>query len=67
PWQPGAEGLRLDIKLSQQQLGCLVGVSRESVNKLLNEWQRAGVIEMDAGYIVILDSDALDDIAESCG
>lgn len=65
--KPGPQGLRLDIKLSQQQLGCLVGVSRESVNKLLNEWQRAGVIEMDAGHIVIRDTRALDEIGESCG
>ena len=42
-------------------------MSRESVNKLLNEWQRAGVIEMDAGCIVIRDTGALDEIAESCG
>lgn len=62
----GPEGLRLDIKLSQQQLGCLVGVSRESINKLLNEWQRAGVIRMDSGHIVILDARALDEIADSC-
>jgi len=64
--KPGADGVRLDIKLSQQQLGCLVGVSRESINKLLNEWQRNGVIQMDGGYITILDAEALDEIGESC-
>ncbi|WP_448192234.1 Crp/Fnr family transcriptional regulator [Azospirillum sp. sgz301742] len=64
--RPAAEGVRLDIKLSQQQLGCLVGVSRESINKLLNEWQRAGVIQMTSGYITILDQDALEEISESC-
>ncbi len=64
--RPAAEGVRLDIKLSQQQLGCLVGVSRESINKLLNEWQRAGVIQMASGYITILDANALEEISESC-
>ncbi|HYD66046.1 Crp/Fnr family transcriptional regulator [Azospirillum sp.] len=58
--------IRLDIKLSQQQLGCLVGVSRESINKLLNEWQRSGVIGMDAGYITVRDRDALDEIGNTC-
>ncbi|SMH61967.1 Crp/Fnr family transcriptional regulator [Azospirillum agricola] len=64
--RPVPEGLQLDIKLSQQQLGCLVGVSRESVNKLLNEWQRNGVIRLDAGRITILDREALEDLGESC-
>jgi len=57
--------IRLDIKLSQQQLGCLVGVSRESINKLLNEWQRSGVIAMDGGYITVRDRDALDEIGNA--
>lgn len=64
--KPGADGVKLDIKLSQQQLGCLVGVSRESVNKLLNEWQRAGVIQMTSGYITILDAGALEELSETC-
>ncbi|HYG90229.1 MAG TPA: Crp/Fnr family transcriptional regulator [Azospirillum sp.] len=64
--RPAPEGIRLDIKLSQQQLGCLVGVSRESINKLLNEWQRAGVIQMSSGYITLLNREALEDISESC-
>lgn len=64
--KPGADGVTLDIKLSQQQLGCLVGVSRESINKLLNEWQRAGVIQMTGGYITILDAEALEGLSETC-
>ncbi len=35
-------GLRLDIKLSQQQIGNLIGISRESINKYIVEWTRAG-------------------------
>jgi CRP/FNR family cyclic AMP-dependent transcriptional regulator len=61
--KPAPQGaIRLDIKLSQQQLGCLVGVSRESINKLLNEWQRSGVISVESGYITVRDRDALDEI-----
>ena len=60
-------GLTLDIKLSQQQLGSLVGVSRESINKLLGEWQRSGVIAVANGHITLLDRGALEDIAAVTG
>jgi CRP-like cAMP-binding protein len=60
-----AEGLRIDIRLSQQQLGSLVGVSRESINKFLGDWQRTGVIALEGGCIVVRDRHALEDIAGS--
>lgn len=56
-------GTRLDLKLSQQQIGSLVGVSRESVNKCLGEWQRSGFVGVESGYITLLDRDALEGIA----
>jgi CRP/FNR family cyclic AMP-dependent transcriptional regulator len=61
----GAEGngegtrLRIDVKLSQRELGNLVGATRESVNKHLHVWQRQGIISLDKGTIVIEDVDAL--------
>lgn len=64
--RPAGDRVQLDIRLSQQQLGCLVGVSRESINKLLNEWQRNGVVELSGGRITILDREALDELCESC-
>lgn len=54
---------RIDIKLSQQQLGNLIGLSRESVNKYLGEWQREGVIGVASGFITLHDPEALDDLA----
>ena len=33
-----------DAALSQQQLGNMVGTSRESINKQLNQWQKEGLI-----------------------
>lgn len=56
-------GTRLDLKLSQQQIGSLAGLSRESVNKCLGEWQRDGFIGVASGYITLLDRDALEDVA----
>jgi CRP-like cAMP-binding protein len=61
--KPTATGTRLDIKLSQQQIGNLIGVSRESVNKHLVEWGRAGHLTVRQGFITIRDLDALERIA----
>ena len=60
-------GTRLDIKLSQQQLGNLVGVSRESVNKQLGEWQRGGLIDFAGGIITLRDRRAIEGIASANG
>src|SRR5712671_3608638 len=50
---------RLGLKISQRALGELVGGSRESVNKHLQDWKRSGIIEIEKGAIVIRDADAL--------
>jgi CRP/FNR family cyclic AMP-dependent transcriptional regulator len=47
------------VKISQRALGELVGGSRESVNKHLQEWKRSGFIEIEKGSIVIHDIEAL--------
>lgn len=56
---PAKRGVCIDIRLSQQQLGAIVGITRESVNKWLGEWQRAGWIAVKQGYVTLLDADAL--------
>ncbi len=63
--KPEPGGVRIGIKLSQQQLGSLIGVSRESVNKLLGDWTRAGQLALDKGHIVIPDRAALQAISET--
>ena len=40
-------------------LGELVGGSRESVNKHLQDWRRSGLIEVEKGSILIRDVEAL--------
>lgn len=49
----------LAVKISQRALGDLVGGSRESVNKHLQEWKRAGMVALERGAIVIRDMGAL--------
>jgi CRP-like cAMP-binding protein len=58
-----AEGVRINLKLSQEEWGDLVGTTRESVNKQLRAWTEEGVVRMDGGYVLILRADALEALA----
>ncbi len=58
------DGLRLDLKLSQQDLGNLIASTRESVNRQLNAWAQDGVLALERGQITILDLDALEEHAQ---
>jgi CRP/FNR family cyclic AMP-dependent transcriptional regulator len=61
--EENGEGLSLatpaEVKISQRALGELVGGSRESVNKHLQDWKRSGIIAIEKGAIVIRDLEAL--------
>jgi len=48
-----AEGVRIDLKLSQEEWGDLVGATRESINKQLRAWTETGLITLEQGYVVI--------------
>ncbi len=56
---PVADGVRINLQLSQQQLGNMVGMSRESMNKHLRQWREEDLIRIRDGYYVITDLDAL--------
>ena len=56
------QGTRIELKLSQQELGDLVGATRESVNKQLRAWEGEGLIEKNDGRLVLKDVLALEDI-----
>jgi CRP-like cAMP-binding protein len=60
-----AAGLRLDIKLSQQQIGNLIGISRESINKHIVDWTRARYLEVNNGFITIRDKAALESLSQT--
>lgn len=53
-------GRSLGIRLSQQEIGNIVGSSRESVNRQLQLWHKAGVVDLAKGTIVIRDQTALE-------
>jgi CRP/FNR family transcriptional regulator, cyclic AMP receptor protein len=51
--RPAPGGVRIDVKLSQRDLATLVASTRESVNKQLRIWREDGVVDLDAGYVVL--------------
>ena len=59
-----AAGVRVDLKLSQEEWGDLVGVTRESINKQIRTWTTQGLLSTDRGYIIIHRPDELEKIAE---
>jgi CRP-like cAMP-binding protein len=52
-------GIAIGLKLSQEELGNLVGVSRESVNRQIRIWVEASVLDYTHGTIILRNSDAL--------
>ncbi len=54
-----ASGIYIAIKLSQQELGDLVGATRESVNKHLSDWTKQGILNVREGRLIISDMDGV--------
>ena len=52
-------GMRIGFKLSQQEIGELVGATRESANKQIKAWEQEGLLSQQSGHIVIHDLDRL--------
>jgi CRP-like cAMP-binding protein len=55
----GVPGSPIELHVSQRELGNIAGGSRESVNKILQSWHKAGWIELGKGTILIHDLDAI--------
>ena len=58
-----ADGILIDMRMPQGELGEMVGTSRESVNKQLQAWRKQGLLRSEKLYITILDREALEDLA----
>lgn len=48
-----ADGIEVDLQLSRQELGHLIGASRETVTRVLHQFQREDAIRIDGTRIVI--------------
>ncbi len=56
---PCDSGTRIDISLSRQELANLIGTSRETVTRILSDFKRNKVIDLDKQVIVLLDENKL--------
>jgi CRP/FNR family transcriptional regulator, cyclic AMP receptor protein len=61
--QRSGTGAHIELRLSQQELGDLIGATRESVNKHISEWTRSGVLKQTRERFEIFDLEALRGIA----
>jgi len=59
-----ANGKERTIDATQQQLSEMVGISRESTNKQLVSWAANGWVRLEHGAIVVLQPNALREVAE---
>jgi CRP-like cAMP-binding protein len=62
--QKGPEGLRIEQRFSQAELGDLVATTRESINKQMKSWEKDGIARMSGGYVTLLDEKQLQRISE---
>ncbi len=63
--KPSTHGVRIDLGLSQQDLGEMTSASRESINMQMRSWRKQRLVEVDAGTIIICDPDRLKRIVEA--
>ena len=59
----GNGSIRIDLKLSQEDLGNLICATRESVNKQLRQWEGEGVLECSQSSFIIHHMPVLQGIA----
>lgn len=59
--------VQIELNVSQQDIANLVGVARETVNKLLKKWERAKIISLQQGHLTILNSPLLLELASTAG
>jgi CRP-like cAMP-binding protein len=54
----------IDVRLSQEEWGDLVGTTRESINKQFGIWSKEGIIALEKGSVVVLQRDELEKLAD---
>ena len=59
-----AHGVSIELLRSQRELGTLVGMRREAVNRQLVRWEEEGLIARHEGHFVLPDIEALESAAD---
>ena len=62
--KPDQKGMRLNLKLTHQELGNLIGSTRETTTTWLNEFRKKGLIAFDRRQIIVLDLKELKEFSE---
>jgi CRP-like cAMP-binding protein len=62
--KPSQAGLRIDLGLSQSDLGDMTGMARESINKLLSGWRDQGFVALEGRTLTLIDLPALRGVAD---
>ena len=63
---PGPE-VRVELALTHQEIAEMIGVSRETVTRLLSSFRHKGFIEMEGSTLVVRDPEALREIGRGDG
>lgn len=61
---PDQKGMRLNLKLTHQDLGNLIGSTRETTTTWLNEFRKKGFIDFDRRQIIVCDLKELKEFSE---
>jgi CRP/FNR family cyclic AMP-dependent transcriptional regulator len=59
-----ADAVLINVKLSQEEWGDLVGTTRESVNKQFRAWAKEGLISLEKGKVLIHKLDEIEKLAD---
>jgi CRP/FNR family transcriptional regulator, cyclic AMP receptor protein len=57
--RPTPAGIALSVPLTQSELALMVGGSRQTVNKVLQQFQADGLVNLSGGQIIVLSKDRL--------
>ena len=59
--------IQIELKISQQDIASLVGITRERVNKLLKKWEKAKIVSLQHGCLTIQNPQLLQGLASKAG
>ena len=59
------DGIRINLHLPQEDLGQLLGASRQRINAQLSDWAKLGWIAVHYGHVTLHDSAALERVARA--
>ena len=47
------DDIKIDLRLSQEELGFMLGTTRQTINKIIQSWQKQEFIDMHYGFMPI--------------